>query len=91
MCIYFLYLIPLGFFYYFFNVIFYFGAPINGILMTILQVQFSLAYSEKKDFFDSCPIIIFQAVIRFLNILFFLINTYEGRPTKLCEKTEKAF
>ena len=64
------------------------AAPIKGIFMTIYQVQFHLAFPENAGGIF-ITLLIVQAMLRFLNIFFFLINFYKGEPAKFWEKPEQ--
>jgi hypothetical protein len=68
--------------------LFYSAAPINGLFMTIYQVQFHVAFPENAGIIF-ITLLIVQAILRFLNIFFFLINFYNGQPLKLWEKPEQ--
>jgi hypothetical protein len=54
--------------------------------MTIFQVHFHLAFPQGKDPVLSHALLIAQAVLRFVNIFFFFVNTFNGKPGGLCEK-----
>jgi len=56
--------------------------------MTIYQLQFNLAFPETAGGF-SIALMIIQAILRFLNVIFFLINFKNGEPLKLCDKFEQ--
>jgi hypothetical protein len=58
----------------------YFAAPLNGMIMTVYQFQFLFTFSEEKFPSLFYNLIIIQATLRLVNIVFFLINSYFGKP-----------
>ena len=63
----------------------YLSAPVNGIVMTVLQIHFHLTFPEIEDD-ENHTVLVFQAIFRFINLFFFLVNTYHGVPGVLCRK-----
>jgi hypothetical protein len=62
--------------------LFFFAAPVNGLVSTIYVAHFHLTFPEETTI-GMIILVIFQAVLRYLNLLFFLINSYLGEPGKL--------